>query len=590
MFEFQFSKVHKLALLNPTSPVTQCEKCFEPNNAQSSFKLSCDHILCKRCMKAKLDTAVRYLNWSGYACPICSAELTRADLTHFFDESVIQSIEEKRQQVEVKCANSRCRKRVGVSKSASYFECAYCDKATCLLCSGPRPEYHDCQLGNDTKCPKCSRRTDRNELKYAYCSYCRHVCRVCSQVISSPGEHYAKDSYNCREAPPSEVPVKSTRPHTEEAKKSQAETYYSCTCSRPIKFQIEPCYHNICRECFVQSILNRVDQPGFSIADISCPHCPKVLSERVLYELFGGEATFNSQVRRRPTTARVTVKCPKPTCDYAREQLSSQKEFYCPRCPADYCLLCGQRKVYGHTCPSATERAESELSPSREADLEVLGRTEAEKQRKPCPKCKDLKTRIGSKLVQTCSYCRFQFCWLCDQVISHTKPNPHSTQNPFICSGLKTKVLADLPREAQQAHPTTISSLYDCACLVPVEVELPCAHKVCKSCYLKSAIKLRCLSCSCTISSEFIRALTNERSSPAQQRATEVKSSQDRQKNCPTCNKPCSNPTKANSVKCRCKSDFCWECRAPLTSSAIASHFIKTQRNPGGICKNSRSK
>jgi hypothetical protein len=313
-----------------------------------------------------------------------------------------------------------------------------------------------------------------------------------------------------------------------------------------------------------------------------------VLSERVLYDLFGGEATFNSQVRRRPTTARVTVKCPKPTCDYASEQLSSQKEFYCQRCSADYCLLCRTRKVYGHTCPSETERAESGLSPSREADLEFLGKTEAEKQRKSCPKCKLMKSRFDGKSVQTCSYCRFQFCWLCDQDISHTKQNLHYTKNPFICSGLKTKVLAD-PREAQQAHPTTISSLYNCVCLVPVEIELPCAHKVCKSCYLQSTIKFSCLSCSGSISKEFIRALTDEaRASSAQLRAIEVKSSQDRQKSCPSCRTLCSNPTKANSVKCRCKNDFCWECRTLLTGSAIASHFIKNRRNPFGICKHSR--
>jgi hypothetical protein len=517
----QFTTALEMTLIDASHPVASCERCALP--CQSYMKLSCDHILCKNCMQAKIDQVTQSRNWREAKCPVstCDTELSSADLRGYYEERDVLHIEELRlkatQETEVSCP--WCKFKNVIERDATSLSCCYCRKKCCLLCNKESSEYHDCQIQPDTQCPACGRLADRNQCKYFYCNYCATWgCRLCLGVLRDLGTHFPNAS-GCINQRNSSA---ETRPQAEEVKTTSAiiNADFTCRCPTPIFITLQSCGHLACKKCFAERIQSEAQGRDLSAVMVLCPLCSDTLSSDELASLV------------------------------------SQEEFK-------------DNAVLGHV--PTTAQTKTEFSPTV---LESLARTEADKQTKLCPKCSFSKKKFGTANIQLCSQCGTDFCWLCEQVIIHRQRKVHFDPSNSYCVGLQARVA----REERTSKPS------NCTCGSPVELILSCGHRSCKDCLLSSALttsdpsQVKCLTCYAVVPQELLRSLKEEQrittahlrgSNPALPPNPYSKPS-------PCCQQPCSNPLNKLTVRCSCNKEFCWHCRIPFTLTTKQSdHFVK---------------
>jgi len=184
-----------------------------------------------------------------------------------------------------------------------------------------------------------------------------------------------------------------------------------CRESRPLShFPTTPCNHKFCRLCLSTHYTRSIVQEG--IVRFTCldADCDRVIPTDELYRFI--DATTQSKHSRFANNIALAQDpnvrwCVAADCDTPiRRTHKSQKRLECDRCGTAVCFDCaGPWDNVGagkHECTVKSSTVEVERWAAQSRAQCAL-----------CPKCRARIEKTAGCNHMTCTYCKFEFCWLC---------------------------------------------------------------------------------------------------------------------------------------------------------------------------------
>ena len=188
--------------------------------------------------------------------------------------------------------------------------------------------------------------------------------------------------------------------------------------NNPEDFIFLKCEHKLCKECYIEYILNKLDTEPNTILITPCPlkGCNLYLTRTIFkkcikekrYQIIFAKSLVRNFIARNNNIKS----CPNPRCNLSiRVPVSLAKEIIC-QCGWDFCFLCLEESHVPCDCEMAKLWRESTLDKGSGEDFIWM-----KENTKNCPKC-----GINIQKNQGCNHmtcqkraggCGFEFCWVC---------------------------------------------------------------------------------------------------------------------------------------------------------------------------------
>eukprot|EP01080_Neovahlkampfia_damariscottae_P005380 gene5380-9187_t len=195
----------------------------------------------------------------------------------------------------------------------------------------------------------------------------------------------------------------------------QKEKTYECGCCYDdftgIDMYSLNCDHFLCKKCW-KSFLTVSINNGPSCLHTKCPYpkCNNVVDESLISELVDKEIKikFTKYLSRSFVDDNPRIKwCPAPDCGravYCPE--STENDVLCS-CGNSFCFKCNNESHAPASCDNLREWSIKEKDESETANW-LTANT------KVCPKCKRQIEKNGGCNHMTCTLCKYEFCWVCN--------------------------------------------------------------------------------------------------------------------------------------------------------------------------------
>ncbi len=169
-----------------------------------------------------------------------------------------------------------------------------------------------------------------------------------------------------------------------------------------------PCGHNYCRECLERHYRQSVENGIVSFVCME-QQCERAVEESELFLFLdaANQEKYSRFLRNVELAKDPTVRwCVRAGCDTPIKRKSrKQSKLECPECGTAVCFDCaglyyndGQNK---HECNKQLD--EKLVLWAKRSNFDVSF----------CPKCQARIEKLSGCNHMTCSYCKFEFCWLC---------------------------------------------------------------------------------------------------------------------------------------------------------------------------------
>ena len=184
------------------------------------------------------------------------------------------------------------------------------------------------------------------------------------------------------------------------------------------------CNHQICNECYVEYIKNKLITDPINILQTPCPlngcnlYITRTIYKKCITELKYKIIFAKSIIRNFLITNKEIKTCPNPKCNLSiRVQNAIPKEIKC-KCGQIFCFSCLEESHFPCDCFMAKEWKNFGEKFGRDEYVWVKKETKAEnnfivtEHVKYCPKCKLIIEKNQGCNHMTCP-CGYQFCWNC---------------------------------------------------------------------------------------------------------------------------------------------------------------------------------
>eukprot|EP00696_Hemimastix_kukwesjijk_P014430 gnl/Hemi2/28431_TR9405_c0_g1_i1.p1 gnl/Hemi2/28431_TR9405_c0_g1~~gnl/Hemi2/28431_TR9405_c0_g1_i1.p1 ORF type:complete len:580 (+),score=84.71 gnl/Hemi2/28431_TR9405_c0_g1_i1:82-1821(+) len=187
-----------------------------------------------------------------------------------------------------------------------------------------------------------------------------------------------------------------------------------CSCSSRDKFTLTECAHSFCQNCFHAYLRTKICDS--QVRGLACPteKCTHKITHAEVQRsvdaaLFAKYEEFllAAALRDDPNCRW----CPRPGCSNAIIGDPSRPLMVCTNqsCNFAFCFRCREEWHSDFTCEQYQQwKLENSEAESRYQAW-------AERNTRPCPRCQVKIQKNGGCNHMTCTQCRHEFCWLCDQ-------------------------------------------------------------------------------------------------------------------------------------------------------------------------------
>ena len=171
-----------------------------------------------------------------------------------------------------------------------------------------------------------------------------------------------------------------------------------------IKFNSLPCGHVCCTNCWFNYLKSLISEA--KVEKIKCVEhsCKEIISDDFIYKHIKDDNQLLEKYEKFKKRANILNdenkrQCPEPDCDSYLEKDGIKKYVKCEK-GHEYCFEC-LRKPHGNsTCDEFLEK-----------ELLIWKKN---KRVKRCPKCKIYTEKNEGCNHMTCTNCKYQWCWLCE--------------------------------------------------------------------------------------------------------------------------------------------------------------------------------
>uniref|UniRef100_A0A6U3C7H7 RBR-type E3 ubiquitin transferase n=1 Tax=Lotharella globosa TaxID=91324 RepID=A0A6U3C7H7_9EUKA len=172
----------------------------------------------------------------------------------------------------------------------------------------------------------------------------------------------------------------------------------------PTRFFKTTCQHDFCEECMTKYLRIRVETGA--VEDLYCPFegCRREIEDTEIKRYLDHQELEKYEIyKRNGDIALFETKrwCITPNCPGVIQDPGRRKAI-CPVCKDAICWDCGEN-FHRRTC----ERAAQDSKSMAYANYKSL------RQKKPCPKCKEVLEKHTRSNHIRCHKCQHEFCWIC---------------------------------------------------------------------------------------------------------------------------------------------------------------------------------
>ena len=175
-----------------------------------------------------------------------------------------------------------------------------------------------------------------------------------------------------------------------------------------IKFNLLPCGHICCTECWSNYLKTLISEA--KVERVKCVEhsCNAEIPEEFILKHINNEEKLIEKYNRFKIRASIfkdpnKKQCPEPDCESYLEK--GNKKYVKCKIGHEYCFEC-LRKPHGNsTCEEFMEK---------EFNIWKVG-----KRVKKCPRCKIYTEKNEGCNHMTCTSCKYQWCWLCEEQYSY---------------------------------------------------------------------------------------------------------------------------------------------------------------------------
>ena len=184
------------------------------------------------------------------------------------------------------------------------------------------------------------------------------------------------------------------------------------------------CNHQICKECYIEYIKNKLVSDPTNILQTPCPlngcnlYLTRTIYKKCIVELKYKKIFAKNLIRNFLITNKEIKTCPNPKCNLSiRVQNAIPKEIKCD-CGEVFCFSCLGESHIPCDCLTVEEWNKFAEKYGQDNYIWIKKETNAEKLliqndfRKQCPKCKLLIEKNQGCNHMSCP-CGYQFCWNC---------------------------------------------------------------------------------------------------------------------------------------------------------------------------------
>ena len=172
-----------------------------------------------------------------------------------------------------------------------------------------------------------------------------------------------------------------------------------------LKFNLLPCNHVCCTECWTNYLKSLINEA--KVDRIKCVEykCKEEIPEDFIFKHINNDEKLIEKYNKFKIRANILKDpnkkfCPEPDCESFLEKNSEEKYVQCKN-GHEFCFEC-LRKPHGNS--SCEQFMEKEFMTWKK-----------DKRVKRCPRCKIYTEKNEGCNHMTCTSCKYQWCWLCEE-------------------------------------------------------------------------------------------------------------------------------------------------------------------------------